>query len=809
VFLVACPLQAQISSQPEVPGSLGVNIHFVDPAPGEMAMLAASGVRWIRMDFNWEATEPAAGKYDFSAYDRLLAALDASHLRAMFTLDYHNHLYDNGLSPASDQAREAFATWAAAAVTHFRGRGILWEMYNEPNWFWTPRPDAQAFIKLALATGEAVHEAAPDEQFVGPASAVIDPPFLEACFRAGLLNYWSAVSVHPYRNKDPESAADDLREVRLLIQKYAPPGKNIPILAGEWGYSALWPDMNDEKQAAMLAREWLVALANEVPLAIWYDWSDGASAQDPEAHFGMVSPPEATPPGGPAPKSSGDASETEPPARSSQAGANTASPFRPKPAYLAAQTLTRFLDGFHFNKRLALESPDDYLLLFTKGDEVRLAAWTTASQHTAVSPASAGQFELTSFTGEKLPSLTAERHGLSVTLTRSPRYLMAVQPNALLAVAAAWQRLPLEIVVRAPGVLPLHLTAKNPTSDTLRLSARVADQSWEWEGAPSEKAVTGAEATVLVRIEAALRSVKPLPLSVELEAGKLGTVTQTTWIVTSNPLRLTLLPATASELPVAIANPSGDPVQGRVEVREARGLGLKSVWAQVDIKAGVKDATVALPLEHRPDGEYALGISIVDGEGRPISNLALSRFLPIEDFSRYATGNVPTGYSLAVEGAAVSDENKVVAGLPAGRPPSPGLGAAQLSFHLPAEHSGVRLVPPTPLAPIRGEATDEPNALGLWLYGDGSGALPFIRFTDSTGQTFQDGGGAVNWKGWRYVLVHFTAAGGSHSGGANDGVVHYPIHWDSVFMLENPPGQAVEGTIYLTGLTLIYGSAGE
>jgi polysaccharide biosynthesis protein PslG len=839
-LLTECPLQAQISPEPEVPGSLGVNIHFVDPAPGEMAMLAASGVRWIRMDFNWAAIEPAAGQYDFSAYDRLVAALDTYHLRALFILDYHNPLYDNGLSPASDQARQAFATWAAAAVTHFRGHGILWEMYNEPNSFWTPRPNAEAYIKLALATGEAVHEAAPDEQLIGPASAVIDPPFLEACFRAGLLNYWSAVSVHPYRRKDPETAADDLRDVRLLIRKYAPPGKNVPVLAGEWGYSSLWPDMNGEKQGAMLAREWLAALANEVPLVIWYDWRDGGDSRDPETHFGLVGLPEAasasagpTPNGPLGAESSKGASGSEPLARPPQMGAGAASPFHSKPAYLAAQTLIHFLDGFRFNKRLSVENPDDYLLLFTKGDEVRLAAWTTASQHTAVLPASPGQFELTSFTGEKLPALAADRHGLSVTLTRSPRYLMPVRANPLLTVAAAWQRLPPEIVVRAPGVLPLHLTVKNATSSPVRLDARVAEDSqepetkpnpfavpgtpaarparnsWEWEAGPAEKTASGAEATLMLRVGAATRSVKPAPLRVEIEAGKLGTVAQTTWIVASNPLRLTLLPATASQLPIAIANPSGDSVQGWIEGLQVRGLRLSMPSVSGDIKAGVKTLIAALPLEGRPDGEYAVGVSIVDNGGHPISSVEPSRFLPIGDLSRGAAGAAPAEYKLVAEGAAQPDVNVMNTTLPPDGPPVSGMSATQISFHLLADHSLLRIVPTSPLMPIPGDSADEPKALGLWLHGDASGVLPFIRFTDATGQTFQDGGGPVNWKGWRYVLVHLASAGGSHSGGANDGVIHYPIHWDSVLTLENPPSQTVEGSIYLTGLTLIYGPAGE
>jgi len=45
------------------------------------------------MDFGWEATEKKKGEYDFSAYDRLVAALDKFKIRAVFILDYGNPLY--------------------------------------------------------------------------------------------------------------------------------------------------------------------------------------------------------------------------------------------------------------------------------------------------------------------------------------------------------------------------------------------------------------------------------------------------------------------------------------------------------------------------------------------------------------------------------------------------------------------------------------------------------------------------------------------------------------------------------------------
>ena len=42
---------------------IGVNIHFSQPAPGEMGVLAAVGCGWIRQDLTWNATELKPGEY--------------------------------------------------------------------------------------------------------------------------------------------------------------------------------------------------------------------------------------------------------------------------------------------------------------------------------------------------------------------------------------------------------------------------------------------------------------------------------------------------------------------------------------------------------------------------------------------------------------------------------------------------------------------------------------------------------------------------------------------------------------------------
>ena len=384
---------------PVVPEGLGVNIHFTDPRPGEMEMLAAAGFRWIRMDFAWEGTEREKGKYDFGAYDRLMATLDKHRIRAMFILDYANRNYDRGQSPSSEDGRQAMARWAAAAARHFRGRGIVWEMYNEPNiFFWKPKPDVNQYAKLALAVGLAIRAAEPGETYIGPATSTIDFSFLEKCFQAGLLEYWSAVSVHPYRQEGPETAAAEYARLRQLIDRYAPQGKKIPIISGEWGYSSAWNKHDETRQGKMLSRQWLVNLAHDVPLSIWYDWhDDGQDAKEPEHHFGAV-------------HFAFDAARQP--------------VYEPKPSYLAAKTLTTSLRGFRFEKRLPQSSDNDYVYLFTKGKRQQLVVWTTsAKEHRARIAMDPGRFVVTGHLGQTLPPVSSNG-SLEITFSDAPQYLL-------------------------------------------------------------------------------------------------------------------------------------------------------------------------------------------------------------------------------------------------------------------------------------------------------------------------------------------------------------------------------------------------
>lgn len=364
--VTAALLMAAVASAAELaPPEYGVNIHFTDPRPGEMEMLAASGCRWVRMDLTWARTEKTAGEYDFAPYDRLVSALDRHGLRVLFILDYGNPLYDGGLAPHTETGRAAFARWAAAAVSRYRGRGYFWEIWNEPNHpnFWKPQPNVADYVALARAVARAVREAAPEERLIGPATSKIDFEFIEGCFRGGVLEDWWAVSVHPYRQTDPETVMAEYGRLRDMIRRYAPAGREVPVLSGEWGYSTAWRGVDADRQGTLLARQWLVNAAAGIPLSIWYDWrDDGADPAEPEHNFGTVRHRRLA--GWP--------------------------PFDPKPAWHAMRAFHGELDGHRFVRRVSLArtsgeaDPGDWMLLFERSGRWRLAMWTLSTGGTSV-----------------------------------------------------------------------------------------------------------------------------------------------------------------------------------------------------------------------------------------------------------------------------------------------------------------------------------------------------------------------------------------------------------------------------------------
>ena len=756
-----------------IPNSLGVNIHFTDEQPGELAQIAAAGVKILRMDFSWSDIEREKGIYDFAAYDRLMDGLDRHGLRAMFILDYANPHYDDNRSPDTDAGRAAFARFAAAGAARYKGRGVIWEMYNEPNIapFWRPKPNPDDYVKLARVTAEAVRAADPDATYIGPASAGIDLKFLETCFAGGLLAHFQGVSVHPYKQRDPESTETDYRALRSSLRAA---GTQRPILSGEWGYSDIWAGMSPESQAGMLARQWLFNLSQEIGLSIWYDWrNDGLDPKEAEHHFGIVE----------------------------HAIIDPQVPFKPKPAYLAAKTLTSQLAGFRFNKRIWTGDERDWVCLFSKGDDVKLAVWTTSTQPRLIAlPASDGEFTGVNHLGQAIPDGRAENGRLNVGATDAPLYLTPRQPNDALRLAAAWSRPPLELVAPVDGVVGVaawNPEIRNPLDRPLQLQyahAKDDPTSVEEERLSLAPGESGRLATRLP----VHRLDRPQHLVITLQAPGVPEISQRVTVLCANPWSISLRPVTPRSLLIEITNPSRKPAFGRLRIDDLDSekrirenlISLSDnqpfQWMFIDWPEGDERGLVGRRLKARtgPDGA-------TDG---PFVDLPLHRFQPL--------GFTADAWTISAEGDESTKSTQSLNAFesiehPIG-PESPTV-AIEYAFQKGWKYALLR--PAGGPMPITGQ----PAALGMWVWGDGTGNILRCRFTDSAGQTFQPDGPKLDFYRWTYVRFPLDGTQAGHWGGDKSGVVKYPIQLETLLLIDSHARQPTEGTIKVAMPVLIYG----
>jgi hypothetical protein len=803
---------------PVIPDCLGVNIHFTDPKPGELEMLAAAGFKWVRMDFGWGGTERKKGEYDFSAYDRLVAALDRFKIHAVFILDYGNPLYaDPGDSqPFTSRAntlefREAFGKWAVAAVQHFKGRGYLWEMWNEPNGgFWKSSDKTGDYIALAKSTGEALRQAGlfgpKGEAYIGPATSTIDLPYLEACFKAGLLDYWDAVSVHPYRQGPPESVEEEYRGVRMLIRKYGPKDKVIPIISGEWGYSSAWTGMGKdeaariEQQGKYLPREFLTNIANDVALSIWYDWhEDGTDPKEGEHHFGIV----------------GNAYH---PGRDPV--------YDPKPAYTAMKTLNAQLGGFRFNKEVVPETipsigqdPDRdkvRLEVMTKGREIKLAAWHYIYRYPLVFliPAASENFATIDSLGQPGPKMSVTEDGFSLTPNDSPIYLTPRKEDDVLKVIAANERLPLEYVGHSPCRFGEEIGLFNPLKR--KISGQIGFTAWEV--APGQKDA-GALGQVIDLLQ---RPSKPIREAIDwhLEVGKGGGFfTERTYLVCTNPLEVEVSPLGEGKLSCRVRNPTGEAFKGSILLIKNHNAGEPLLEKDLSLAAGEKEKTVLLEfsddrndrtldttLEVRiQEPELRMKISGGDFTESPYTVLNETVGVP-----RPMEPEIFEKSKLVADGdAKVASQQQAESAHPDSSPPPASGPCLRLRYQFSAGWKFLRLATS---APVRMRFDDWPadddksfpKGFGLWIYGDGKGCAARLRFTDSSGQasnrTVPESIGKAGATSDSLCSPQATSPSPTGAGPTTA----RSIKWDSIFLLDNPSRQPVDGEIYLSAPTLLY-----
>ncbi|MEI8388335.1 MAG: hypothetical protein WCG23_00480 [bacterium] len=338
-----------------IPKGIGVCIH--SGAAQDLDMVKAAGFTIARTDFKWGQVENVKGQYNWAAADQLVNDLTSRGIRPYFILDYNNpnYLAQSELVGICTPAQvQGFTNFAAAAAARYKGKGIIWEIWNEPNLdtFWNPSNSVDQYMTLLKSAVPAIKAADPNAIVIAPAVAFTANTFsfLDGCGKQGLYGLVDAISVHPYQNAAPDNGGLDYLydTIRNQIKTYNPSNPNLPIIGGEFGFSTTWSNIqNETTEAQYLVRQLAYHDYKSIPVSMIYDFkNDGTDSTNAEHNFGLVKADNSL-----------------------------------KLAYTAVQTFNQTLSGMTYSGRLS-SAASDYIFEYTNTSGAKTTvAWTTGTAH--------------------------------------------------------------------------------------------------------------------------------------------------------------------------------------------------------------------------------------------------------------------------------------------------------------------------------------------------------------------------------------------------------------------------------------------
>lgn len=279
----------------------------------DLDAVAATGAKWVRIDFFWNSLQPTPDYWNWSYWDSLIGMAQDRGLEVlgipMYSASWARPPGHSGTYPPDDLG--LWSDFIAAIVSRYAPRGVhAWEIWNEPNirGFWET-PDPVAYTELLRASYTTIKAIDPTATVVtgglspasdAPDQTMINPvTFVAGMYAAGAQGYFDAIAVHPYsfpwHPTDP--ATEDWNTflrvplVRDLMVANGDGGKKIWLTeyGAPTGTSETWA-VSEEEQGEFVT-EGFAAIAewSYAGPVFWYSHRDrGTNLEDREDNFGLL-----------------------------------------------------------------------------------------------------------------------------------------------------------------------------------------------------------------------------------------------------------------------------------------------------------------------------------------------------------------------------------------------------------------------------------------------------------------------------------------------------------------------------------------
>jgi hypothetical protein len=305
------------------PGFLGVVAEDAFGMPGAyrsrtLDRVRAAGAGLVRQTFDWTLIERFRGRYDFSFYDRFVAALAERKLQLLPILFNAPPIYSS--APTRGRRRGTYpprrfadlGAFGAALARRYGPGGSFWrshpqlprlpvrswQVWNEPNVpvYWPAGPDPAAYVRLLRATGRAIKRVDPGAEIVtaGLAESELGVPlrsYLEGMYEAGAAGTFDVLALNPFA-RDTRGVLAVVRAARGVSATH---GDATPVWITEFGWATGGPPSAfrvGEDEQADLVEETLVELASrrrELRLrgVIYFNWRDSLPFEGGRDFFGL------------------------------------------------------------------------------------------------------------------------------------------------------------------------------------------------------------------------------------------------------------------------------------------------------------------------------------------------------------------------------------------------------------------------------------------------------------------------------------------------------------------------------------------
>jgi hypothetical protein len=317
--LVVASLAPSAAGDSTATPSAGLTIGVVPQRPygdADTADMRDAGIRSVRAWFSWAQVERQRGDFNWGPVDQTVATNARAGLTTLPYL-FGTPAWAAGLDgwycepddcvrlpPRTDESRQGFAAFAAAAVKRYGPGGTfwrqrtelrpmpieVWQIWNEPNLssFWGPAVDPISYGKLVETAASAIRAVDPEAQILlagltgtkTNAKRMSSARFLNQLYTLpGVMDAFDGIAVHPY-NRTARGTLAQVQRVRRIADAH---GDDSALWVTELGWASAgkrrWGLVTSPEGQARKLRRALNGLRRNAArwnlrAAYWFTWRD-------------------------------------------------------------------------------------------------------------------------------------------------------------------------------------------------------------------------------------------------------------------------------------------------------------------------------------------------------------------------------------------------------------------------------------------------------------------------------------------------------------------------------------------------------